>query len=443
MNNPNLILFEDSIFLEEGFAKTIEQLFRNQEIEVAMDSSLKQRIIDVAQTNDLLTAEILTAYLSLIEEEVQTTFLDISGYLDFTEITNIALEKKYETIKLITNKRNIAESFQKQMINYPQAKALQFQSEQLLEWAFQRKSHQKAFFLDNDHYHDVVDIENITSVYSPKYGHLLLDTSSKLKGGEGYVYHSYHNLMCKLFRGHHQNYFNHKKILDMLSIEINNKYIIWPKDVVYYENTFVGFVMDEVKGSVTLDDLRDNGFAGFNVLDRFKLALEFLKHVHYLHQKNIVIGDIKLPNVLVKGPEELYIIDTGSFQVFDYPCTVFTKEYTNKIYTSDMLKKELREVEDEYYAVNKVIFEIMMLKGPHYSPNNLEIDLDSVVRPFTYKLKSPKSMEGLFPHEITWFALSERMREYFYYYFEKGTITYLEDWIQELSSFIRQVEATI
>jgi serine/threonine protein kinase len=165
--------------------------------------------------------------------------------------------------------------------------------------------------------------------------------------------------------------------------------------------------------------------------------------VSYLHQKNIIIGDIKLPNILVKGPEELFIIDTGSFQVFDYPCTVFTKEYSNKQYTSDSLRKELRDVEDEYYAVNKVIFEIMMLKGPHYSPDSIEIDLDSMIRPFAYKLKPPRSANNLFAHEQIWFGLSERMREYFYYFFVKGTITYLEDWIQELSSFIRSAEASL
>jgi serine/threonine protein kinase len=319
----------------------------------------------------------------------------------------------------------------------------QFQTDRLVEWKFETKEYLKAFYLDKDHYHDPIDIESINTVYSPKYGYLLLDASSKLRGGEGNVYHTYHNLMCKLFRGHHQNYFNHKKIIDMLSIEINNTFIIWPKDMVYFNNTFVGFVMDEVKGSVTLDDLRDTGFNGYRVLDRFKLALAFLKHVSYLHQKNIIIGDIKLPNVLVKSPEELFIIDTGSFQVFDYPCTVFTKEYTNKQYTSDSLKKQLRDVEDEYYAVNKVIFELMMLKGPHYSPDSIEIDLDSLIRPFTYKLKPPRSANNLFAHEQIWFGLSERMREYFYYFFVKGTITYLEDWIQELSSYIRSAEASI
>jgi hypothetical protein len=441
MANPSLMVVEESIFLEEGFSAILEELHQKSRYRFAVDASVEQRIIEISAAKDEMSAYVLTSYIQLLKRLKFIEFIDLSGYLDFSMIDD-DLQKRFTEIQLITNKRNVAEAFTKQM-NGSVKSIFQFQTDRLVEWKFETKEYLKAFYLDKDHYHDPIDIEAINTVYSPKYGYLLLDASSKLRGGEGNVYHTYHNLMCKLFRGHHQNYFNHKKIIDMLSIEINNTFIIWPKDVVYFNNTFVGFVMDEVKGSVTLDDLRDTGFNGYRVLDRFKLALAFLKHVSYLHQKNIIIGDIKLPNVLVKSPEELFIIDTGSFQVFDYPCTVFTKEYTNKQYTSDSLKKQLRDVEDEYYAVNKVIFEIMMLKGPHYSPDSIEIDLDSLIRPFTYKLKPPRSANNLFAHEQIWFGLSERMREYFYYFFVKGTITYLEDWIQELSSYIRSAEASI
>jgi hypothetical protein len=441
MANPSLMVVEESIFLEEGFSTILEELHQKNSYRFAVDASVEQRIIEVAAAKDEMSAYVLTSYIQLLKRLQFIEFIDLSGYLDFSMIDD-DLQKRFTDVQLITNKRNVAEAFTKQM-NGSVKSIFQFQTDRLVEWKFETKEYLKAFYLDKDHYHDPIDIESINTVYSPKYGYLLLDASSKLRGGEGNVYHTYHNLMCKLFRGHHQNYFNHKKIIDMLSIEINNTFIIWPKDMVYFNNTFVGFVMDEVKGSVTLDDLRDTGFNGYRVLDRFKLALAFLKHVSYLHQKNIIIGDIKLPNVLVKSPEELFIIDTGSFQVFDYPCTVFTKEYTNKQYTSDSLKKQLRDVEDEYYAVNKVIFELMMLKGPHYSPDSIEIDLDSLIRPFTYKLKPPRSANNLFAHEQIWFGLSERMREYFYYFFVKGTITYLEDWIQELSSYIRSAEASI
>ena len=441
MANPSLMVVEESIFLEDGFSATLEELHLKNAYRFAVDSSVEQRIKEIASANDEMSAFVLTSYIQLLKRLDMIELIDLSGYLDFSSL-DAALQKKYQSIQLITNKRNVADAFTKQMSGSINS-LYQFQTDRLTEWKFETKEYLEAFYLDKDHYHDPIDIEPIRTVYSPKYGYLILDATSKLRGGEGNVYHTYHNLMCKLFRGHHQNYFNHKKIMDMLSIEINNTYIIWPKDVVYYNNTFVGFLMDEVKGSVTLDDLRDTGFEGYSVLDRFKLALAFLKHVEYLHEKNIIIGDIKLPNVLVKGPEELFIIDTGSFQVFDYPCTVFTKEYSNKQYTSDSLRKQLRDVEDEYYAVNKVIFELMMLKGPHYSPDSIEIDLDSLVRPFHYKLKPPRSASNLFAHEMVWFGLSERMREYFYYFFVKGTITYLEDWIQELSSFIRSAEASL
>ena len=440
MSKLSLMVLEESILLEEGFGVTLEQLHHSKNVRFALDASIEQRIQEIKSAKDMFSAHTLTAYVELLKRTKSVEFIDIAGYLDFSKVDELL--KQYKDLQLVTNKRNVAEAFNKQ-INGVGGKLFQYQSQGLNEWRLETKQYLDAFYLEQDDYHEPVDIETIHTVYSPKYGYLYLDTSSLLKGGEGNVYNTYHNLVCKLFRGTHQNYFNHKKLIDMLSIEINNSFIIWPKDVVYYNNTFVGFVMDEVKGAVTLDDLRDTGFAGYSVLERFKLALGFLKHVNYLHQKGIVIGDIKLPNVMVKSPEELYIIDTGSFQVFDYPCTVFTKEYSNKEYTSDSLKKQLRDVEDEYYAVNKVMFEIMMLKGPHYSVDSIEIDLDSFERPFHYKLKPPKKSDNLFPHERLWYSISDRMRDYFYYYFVNGTITYLEDWIQELSSFIRSAEASI
>lgn len=440
MSKATVIVLEESVLLEDGFAVVLEQLQQEKNVRFVLDQSIDQRVDEITQTKDYVSATILNSYLALLRRLQKADFLDVSGYYDFSTVLEASKANQTE-LRLITNKRNIAELFYKQVSTDGQV--FQFQTEQLLMWHLEAKQQLNAFYLDSDTYHEAIDIDPIDTVYSPKYGYLLLDMSSKLRGGEGNVYRTYHNLMCKLFRGHHQNYFNHKKITDMISIEINNSFIVWPKDVVYYDNTFVGFVMDEVQGSVTLDDLRDTGFAGYSILDRFKLALLFLKQVHYLHQKNIIIGDIKLPNIMVRNKDELYIIDTGSFQVFDYPCTVFTKEYSNKAYTSDMLKKELRDVEDEYYAANKVIFEMMMLKGPHYSSNSIEIDLDSFERPFHYKLKPPKSADSLFPHEKIWFSLSDRMRDYFYYYFVNGTITYLEDWIQELTSFIRSQEANI
>ena len=121
----------------------------------------------------------------------------------------------------------------------------------------------------------------------------------------------------------------------------------------------------------------------------------------------------------------------------DYACTVCHKEYTERIYTGDQLKRILRSVREEYFPINKIIFEILMMKGPFYSKDNTEIDGDGS-REFNYPLEFDRSQDPrtLPYHMKVWFSLSPAMRRYFYYYFTEGKVTYLSDWLRELDVYI-------
>ena len=47
---------------------------------------------------------------------------------------------------------------------------------------------------------------------------------------------------------------------------------------------------------------------------------------------------MKLDNILIKNKIDVYLIDSGSYQVYDYPCIVYHESYTNKTYSEDDLK---------------------------------------------------------------------------------------------------------
>ena len=214
-------------------------------------------------------------------------------------------------------------------------------------------------------------------------------------------------------------------------------FISWPLDILYYRNQFVGYLMEELSETQSVDALRDDGFSQYRLIDRFIIVRNFLRSVEYLHTHDILVGDMKLDNILVAPNDDVYIIDAGSFQVQDYACNVCHKEYTERIYTGDQLKRILRSVREEYFPINKIIFEILMLKGPFYSKDNTEIDGDGS-RDFRY----PMTMEGLgdprsLPYHLkVWFSLSPAMRQYFYYYFTEGKVTYLSEWLRELDVYI-------
>ena len=223
----------------------------------------------------------------------------------------------------------------------------------------------------------------------------------------------------------------------MVDMGCGTPYISWPLDVLYYRNQFVGYLMRELSDAKSVDELRDDGFTEYSLLDRFRIVRNFLRSVAYLHERDILVGDMKLDNILVKKNCDVHIIDAGSFQVADYACTVCHKEYTERIYTSDQLKTILRSVREEYFPINKIIFEILMLKGPFYSKDNTEIDGDGS-REFHYPLefdrtKDPRTLPY---HMKVWFSLSPAMRQYFYYYFKEGKVTYLSEWLRELDVYI-------
>ena len=125
--------------------------------------------------------------------------------------------------------------------------------------------------------------------------------------------------------------------------------------------------MEQVKDAKSLIELKDDGFEKYRLpSQRARICLNLLKNIEYLHKKGVLIGDLKDDNILVKSPDEVYIIDSGSFQIEDYACDVFTRGWTDKNYKGDDLNKNLRKLEDEYYPINKIIYFNIKYQPPQY-----------------------------------------------------------------------------
>ena len=72
-----------------------------------------------------------------------------------------------------------------------------------------------------------------------------------------------------------------------------------------------------------------------------------LKNIKYLHDKGILVGDLKPDNILVKNKNEVYFIDCGCYQIEDYACPVCHPEYTKRIFKKDEIKKCYEAIADE------------------------------------------------------------------------------------------------
>jgi hypothetical protein len=243
--------------------------------------------------------------------------------------------------------------------------------------ATKKSNYKEAFFVKKTI--NKIEIENLSTVYSPRYGFLYfkkdeLISSSTNKGGEGIVKNTFHNLTVKLFFKEKQKYLMLKKLQAMLSMDIYHPAIIWPKDLVYHEDAFVGYAMKTVRNAVRLDfifnnpgDVEYSKYVDMYPVSRMRLAIALLKAFDYLHQRDILVGDLKDSNIFVRNPDTVFIIDSGSFQILDYGSNVLTPEWKDRDIQSLDHSKYLIEKSDEYYPIYKMIFRVLFVdKSPHF-----------------------------------------------------------------------------
>ena len=430
MSQKNYYYLDASVLLEEELYKTVETLWNTvPDLCFLLDTDIYREIDSYRALGRNEEALTLENFVNLLANLGAAAQIDTAGGFDANALVPLAREHLF----IVTQQQKLLDNFDELVGS---ATFLHYVNGKLEPFVRATEENGAAFCPERDIYVNPFDGDKVDYVYSPRYGYLKLDKSKEYSGGEGVCYRTYNGLFCKLYYKKHITYVNYKKLQAMVDMGCSNPYISWPLDILYYRNQFVGYVMEELTDTRSVDDLRDDNFSGFRLLDRFIIVRNFLSVIEYLHGRGILVGDMKLDNILVKPNCDVYIIDAGSFQVGDYACNVCHKEYTERIYTGDDLKHILRSVREEYFPINKIIFEILMMKGPFYSRDNTEIDGDGS-RDFTYPMELPAGGGANLPYHLkVWFSLSPAMRQYFYRYFTEGKITYVTEWLRELDLYI-------
>ncbi len=429
----NLII-ENSV-IEESYAfKLLEKIVDENPINVIMIDKSLQDLSEFSEINEKVLK--VKSYIKLFEKIASVEVIETKNF-KMLEPLEKAFDQ-YNELVMVTQNEAIAKGLR----NYFDKKNLRltrFENGNIQDWKVQ-KINLNAFFVEKNRYKfGLIDSKKIDYVFSPKYGYLKLDESPIYSGGEGEIFKTYQGFVAKIYKPSHQSYNNYKKLKQMVNTPINNHLIVWPKDLIYQNGVFVGYIMEHIQGVGSMDDLRDKGSEVFSYKDRIQIVITFLKNIKYLHDRNILVGDMKFDNTLVKSPEEVYIIDTGSFQIEDYPCVVYNASFSEKKYTNDELKKQLRTIESEYYPINKITFETFFFKSPYYSQDNIEVGEDEN-REFNLSLNMPDDKSKIKSYERPWYAIPLKLRENFYYYFKEKKITYLAELIHDFENFKNSLE---
>ena len=261
------------------------------------------------------------------------------------------------------------------------------------------------------------------------------------KGGEGTVYAIDKNLACKIYSLSKLTRQKIEKIKLMISKPIYDQDICWPIDLVMNSyNEVVGYTMPIAKGFL-LSKIQSRAFVQeyfpkWKKKDIVQLAYTIIQKFYYLHERNIIVGDINTRNIMFTSPTQVYFVDTDSYQIEGFPCPVGTNEFTCRelLEKGSKFSDMLREWGHENFSLAILIY-VLFMNGKH--PYAIRGGSDPATNikedkfPFPYEANNSKGviiadtryvdLIPVGPWKLYWEMLPEYIRGAFYSTFnDKG-----------------------
>ena len=265
-------------------------------------------------------------------------------------------------------------------------------------------------------------------------------------GGEGTVYEIDGNKVAKI-------YFEPQgrlpKMSAFISKGLNVRGICTPDELLYdKDKKFAGFTMQKAEGkslqlSIFQPQLFKNLFPSWSKIEITKLALNVLDKIEVLHEKDILVGDINPMNINVVNYDDVYLLDTDSFQIDDYPCPVGTVDFTAPEIQGVNYTEFIRSKEHEYYAIATLLFMIFLPgKHPYSRSGGGEKQENIINHDFVFPLGDEDSYstpKGQW--EAIWYSLPFDIRKCFYDVFKKNKRYPITTWKKILNQYLIDLDA--
>ena len=248
-------------------------------------------------------------------------------------------------------------------------------------------------------------------------------------GGEGTIFLTdIPNMVAKIYKPGKIDRAKFEKLKVMMSKSIYCKGVCFPMAMLYNsQDEFVGFLMEKAEGkdlqkSVFVPALLKKYFPAWEKKDTVQLCITILQKIKYLHDRNIILGDINPNNILVVSPQDVYFVDTDSYQIEGYPCPVGTINYTAPEIQGKKFGTFLRTIGNERFAVATLLFMIMLPGKPPYALQGGESQIDNIINgDFAYasgEKSNGKAPDGMWRY--IWSHLPRFLKDDFYKTFRKG-----------------------
>lgn len=287
-------------------------------------------------------------------------------------------------------------------------------------------------------------------------GQVILLKKSIGKGGEGEIFQTDDSkIVCKIYKPEKLTDLKCSKIKLMLTRKISQKGIAWPIDeVINKSGEFVGYIMPKAQGvplqpTIFVKPHFEKVLPQWKRRDLAMVCLKFLEHMILLHDANIIVGDINPLNVLCNAnSSDVWLVDTDSFQIENYPCPVGTVNFTPPEVQGKKYSNYLRTKEHELFAVSTMLFMILLPGKPPYSQQGGGTPGENIKKnlfPYPFHNQGENVQHhGINlpsgPYRYMWSHLSFDLKEAFHETFRNNNRVSLKKWHKLIKNYLYSIE---
>ncbi|HEY9705104.1 MAG TPA: hypothetical protein V6C58_21885, partial [Allocoleopsis sp.] len=272
-------------------------------------------------------------------------------------------------------------------------------------------------------------------------------------GVESIIYEINTSEVAKIYKEDDTGNKRLQKLNSLLSKKLSFKGICFPKQLLFDKSgVLVGYIMDkavlnkdmQLQKTVFNPNLLKSKFPSWTRLNLIQLSITILEKVQYLHDNNILLGDWNPLNILVKSDNEIYLVDTDSYQIDGFTCPVGSTLFTPpELQDAGNFDNYLRTKQHEFFSLATLLFMIFLPgKSPYAFQGGGEIKENIKLMNFSYPLGDEDNYlvpQGMW--ELIWNELSYDMRRSFYSVFKENERLNIEDWLNVLNTFKIDIES--
>lgn len=228
--------------------------------------------------------------------------------------------------------------------------------------------------------------------------------------------------------------------------------VCWPIELLFdQEGIFRGYLMQSAKGTdvgqcIFIRPELESHFPNWDRRHLVKLCITLLNKIKFLHENNILIGDINPNNIRIQSEQDIFLLDTDSYQLEGYPCPVGSDHFTPPELQGVDFSKQLRTSQHEAFAIATMLFMILHAGKPPYaqigggSPTE---NIRAMKFPYPFEDKSEhRAPEG--PWKYIWSNLTYNLKKTFYEIFHKNyrwkQRLSVQKWIELLEQYLADLE---